>query len=57
MMINSCENILKLGIPNSMAGPYVRGDVQTIKMHLEALKKNHSELLIVLIYQILRLQH
>jgi len=45
MMINSCENILKLGIPNSMAGPYVRGDVQTIKMHLEALKKNHSELL------------
>ena len=45
MMINSCENILKLGIPNSMAGPFVRGDAQTIKMHLEALKKDHSELL------------
>ncbi|MFL2768017.1 MAG: Rossmann-like and DUF2520 domain-containing protein [Dehalococcoidia bacterium] len=45
MMINSCENILKLGIPNSMAGPYVRGDAQTIKMHLDALKKDHSELL------------
>ena len=45
MMINSCENILKLGIPDSMAGPFVRGDVKTIKMHLEALKSSHPDIL------------
>ena len=45
MMINSCENILKLGIPQSMAGPYVRGDIDTIKTHLKALKDTNSEIL------------
>ena len=28
-----------------MAGPFVRGDVKTIKMHLEALKSSHPDIL------------
>jgi len=45
MMIQSCKNIIELGIPQSMAGPYVRGDYDTVKMHLESLQKSHPDIL------------
>jgi len=45
MMIQSCKNILELGIPQSMAGPYVRGDYDTVEMHLESLQKSHPDIL------------
>ena len=45
MMIQSCKNIIELGIPQSMAGPYVRGDYDTVKMHLESLHKSHPDIL------------
>ena len=45
MMIQSCKNIIELGIPQSMAGPYVRGDYDTVKMHLDSLQKSHPNIL------------
>ena len=45
MMIQSCKNINELGIPQSMAGPYVRGDYDTVKMHLDSLQKSHPDIL------------
>ncbi len=45
MMIQSCKNIIELGIPQSMAGPYVRGDYDTVKMHLDSLQKSHPDIL------------
>ena len=37
------DNILKLGTEHALTGPIARGDVHTVKMHLEALKKNHPD--------------
>ena len=45
MMIQSCKNIVELGIPQSMAGPYVRGDYDTVKMHLDTLRKSYPDIL------------
>ena len=45
MMIQSCKNIIELGIPQSMAGPYVRGDYDTVKMHLDTLRKSYPAIL------------
>ena len=45
MMIQSCKNIIELGIPQSMAGPYVRGDYDTVKMHLDTLRKSYPDIL------------
>lgn len=38
------ENILKNGAVNSLSGPIERGDVETVKLHLEELKKNKTAL-------------
>jgi predicted short-subunit dehydrogenase-like oxidoreductase (DUF2520 family) len=33
----SVENLHTMGVPNALTGPLVRGDVQTVRAHLEAL--------------------
>lgn len=38
------ENADKLGVKSALTGPVVRGDIDTIKSHLKALKKNPNEL-------------
>ncbi|MFQ6082896.1 MAG: Rossmann-like and DUF2520 domain-containing protein [Candidatus Aminicenantia bacterium] len=38
------ENADKLGVKSALTGPLVRGDINTIKSHLEALKKKPNEL-------------
>ena len=40
--LNNLENI---GLPNCLTGPIARGDLGTIKKHLEALEKSSPELL------------
>jgi len=38
MMRQVADNVEKNGIPSAVAGPYVRGDLGTIKKHLDALR-------------------
>jgi predicted short-subunit dehydrogenase-like oxidoreductase (DUF2520 family) len=38
MMRSVVQNLERAGIPAAMAGPYVRGDVGTIRRHLETLR-------------------
>jgi predicted short-subunit dehydrogenase-like oxidoreductase (DUF2520 family) len=38
------SNIERVGIPEALTGPIVRGDVETIKGHLDAMKKRKPEL-------------
>ena len=37
MMRQVADNVEKTGIPDAVAGPYVRGDLGTIKKHIDAL--------------------
>jgi predicted short-subunit dehydrogenase-like oxidoreductase (DUF2520 family) len=39
------HNIETLGIPDALTGPIVRGDVETVRSHLEAIRKRAPELL------------
>jgi predicted short-subunit dehydrogenase-like oxidoreductase (DUF2520 family) len=39
---SSLQNIEKIGIENSLTGPLVRGDVNTIKTHLETFTKDNK---------------
>lgn len=39
------ENIQKVGLPNCLTGPIARGDLGTIKKHVEMLQKEKPELL------------
>ena len=45
MISQVAVNLQSSGIPRGIAGPYVRGDVGTIKSHLEALVKYSPKLL------------
>ena len=45
MISQVAVNLQSSGIPQGIAGPYVRGDVGTIKSHLEALVKYSPNLL------------
>jgi predicted short-subunit dehydrogenase-like oxidoreductase (DUF2520 family) len=38
------HNIETLGIPDALTGPIVRGDVETVKQHLEAMRKRAPHL-------------
>lgn len=39
------ENLEMVGLPDSLTGPVVRGDVKTVESHLEALRQKMPELL------------
>lgn len=45
MMIGVTNNLKTLGIPNAIAGPYVRGDLGTIRTHMLTLQKQSPEIL------------
>ena len=45
MMRQVAVNLGKSGVPGAVAGPYVRGDVGTIRKHLEALSERVPELM------------
>ncbi|MFP4028628.1 MAG: Rossmann-like and DUF2520 domain-containing protein [Candidatus Brocadiia bacterium] len=38
------QNLKKLGLTNCLTGPIVRGDVETVRRHLEALQESRIEL-------------
>lgn len=39
LMYSTIQNINELGITDALTGPVVRGDVQTVKQHLQSLQK------------------
>lgn len=43
LLEGAVDNIKKLGLVNALTGPIVRGDVETIKRHLEILRENVPE--------------
>lgn len=45
LMRGTLENIQKIGLPNCLTGPVARGDLGTIKRHIETLKKANPEIL------------
>ncbi len=45
MMRQVAVNLDTSGVPGAVAGPYVRGDVGTIRKHLEALSERVPELM------------
>jgi predicted short-subunit dehydrogenase-like oxidoreductase (DUF2520 family) len=45
------KNIASKGIPQALTGPVARGDVATVKAHLEAIEKSSAEL--VTLYKVL----
>ncbi len=45
MMVAAARNLDANGVPQGVAGPYPRGDVGTIRKHLEALKADAPEYL------------
>jgi len=45
MMKQVANNLERFGLPEAVAGPYVRGDVGTIRKHLDALRERKPELL------------
>ena len=44
MMRQVADNLENIGLPEALAGPYIRGDIGTIKKHLEVLKRNEPQL-------------
>ena len=44
MMRKIADNLETIGLPEALAGPYVRGDIGTIVKHLEILKKTDPQL-------------
>ena len=47
IMAGTATTLFKNGLPDAAAGPYVRGDVGTIRKHVEAIGKHSPELLSV----------
>ena len=45
MMRGVANNLERLGVPGGVAGPYTRGDVGTVRMHLEALSLRAPQVL------------
>lgn len=45
LLRGTLSNIENVGLPNCLTGPIARGDLGTIKKHLEALEKEKAELL------------
>ena len=45
MMRQVANNLERFGLPEAVAGPYARGDVGTVRKHLEALRKRKPELM------------
>jgi len=45
MMRQVANNLERFGLPEAVAGPYARGDVGTIRKHLDALQERKPELL------------
>ena len=45
MMIGVTNNLKTLGIPKAIAGPYARGDLGTIRTHMETLQRQAPEIL------------
>ena len=45
IMAGTAKTLSEYGLPAAAAGPYVRGDVGTVKKHIEAMRKNSPQLL------------
>ena len=45
MMRQVADNLENIGLPEALAGPFVRGDIGTIKKHLEILKEDAPQAL------------
>jgi len=45
LLQGTMENIQKIGLPKCLTGPIARGDLGTIKRHIEILKKEKPEIL------------
>ena len=45
MMRQVANNLERFGLPEAVAGPHARGDVGTVRKHLEALRKRKPELM------------
>lgn len=43
LFINNCENIGRYGVQKALTGPVERGDLQTVKKHMEALNGNYKQ--------------
>ncbi len=43
LLKGTVDNISSVGIPSALTGPIARGDVETVRAHLEALKEHASE--------------
>ncbi|MGB9700940.1 MAG: Rossmann-like and DUF2520 domain-containing protein [Thermodesulfobacteriota bacterium] len=44
LMRGTLENVQKIGLPNCLTGPVARGDLGTIKKHIETLKRANPEI-------------
>lgn len=47
IMAGTATTLFKNGLPDAAAGPYVRGDVGTIRKHVDAIDEQAPELLVV----------
>ena len=43
LVVSTVEGIEERGIPAAITGPYVRGDVETVQMHIEATRRASTE--------------
>ena len=43
LVVSTVEGIGERGIPAAITGPYVRGDVETVQMHIEATRRASAE--------------
>ncbi|MGA2159918.1 MAG: DUF2520 domain-containing protein [Dehalococcoidia bacterium] len=54
LLKGTVNNIERVGIPDCLTGPIARGDVRTVEKHVNALRKEHPELLEI--YRVLGLK-
>lgn len=45
LLQGTVRNIQRLGLPNALTGPIARGDIETVRWHLETLRKQAPSLL------------
>ncbi len=54
LLKGTVNNIERVGIPDCLTGPIARGDVRTVEKHINALRREHPELLEI--YRVLGLK-
>ncbi len=56
LLRGTLNNMVNIGFPNCLTGPIARGDIGTVKKHMEALKQDREHPTIFYLYQILGMQ-